>query len=257
MNNYKDVAVMAAKRAGEVHKKYFQRNLHIRTKGVSFNLVTAADTEAEKEAVSLIKGYFPQHNFLAEEAEYKKTDSEYTWIIDPLDGTSNFSYGLPIFCVSVALVKGNEPIVGVIYDPTRDELFYAEKDKGACLNRERIEVAPAAKLSESMLITGFYYNRGRDMEENLEKMRLFLKKRIIGIRRLGSAALDLCYVACGRAAGYWEFTLSPWDFAAGMLIVREAGGQVTGRYGEAIPLRKHFIVASNGKIHKAMLEVLK
>ncbi len=257
MDKFKEIAIMAARKAGEVHKKYFNRNIRVKTKGTSINLVTAADTEAEKEIVSLIRSYFPKHNFLAEEETYKKIDSEYTWVIDPLDGTSNFSYGLPIFCVSIALLKNNEPIIGVVYDPMRDELFSAQKNCGAYLNREKIAVACASKLKEALLITGFYYNRGKDMVANLERIRIFLSKRIIGIRRLGAAALDLCYVACGRAAGFWEFTLSPWDFAAGMLIVREAGGMVTGRYGEDITLKKSFIAASNGKIHNAMLEVLK
>ncbi len=254
---YTEVAILAAKEAGKVHKRYFKGSLQIKTKTTSFDLVTIADIEAEKAVVSLIKKYFPGHNFLAEENKYEKTDSEYTWIIDPLDGTSNFAYRLPIFCVSIAIAKNDEVIAGVVYDPTRDELFYAQKNRGAFLNGQKISVSPVDKLTESLLITGFYYDRGSDMLENLDKIKHFLLYPIVGLRRLGAAALDLSYIACGRASGYWEYKLSPWDFAAGKLIVEEAGGKVTGRHGEIIPLEKHFIAASNGKIHKAMLEILK
>ncbi|MFC1621312.1 inositol monophosphatase family protein [Candidatus Omnitrophota bacterium] len=256
--NYFNLAIKAAKKAGKIHKKYFGRKGGVKTKTSSFDLVTRADTEGEKAVVSLIKKYFPQHNFLAEEEKYAGTDSEYTWIIDPLDGTNNFACGLPIFCVSIALVKGNETILGVIYDVMRDELFYAEKGKGAFLNRKQIKVNAADSFEKALLITGFYYDRAESMIETLGNIKEFFFKRILGLRRFGAAALDLCNVACGRAAGFWEFELSPWDFAAGKLIVEEAGGKVTGRYGEAIDTRKKsYIVASNKKIHKDILGVLK
>lgn len=257
MKNYMDVAILAAKEAGKIHKKYFSTDLAIKTKKTSFDLVTVADIEAEKKIVSVIRDNFSNHNFLGEEAKYKKTDSEYTWIIDPLDGTNNFAYRLPIFSCSIALVKDNRPIAGVVYDPTRDELFSAEEGKGARLNNQELSVTAAKTLKQSLLITGFYYNRGEDMFENLEKIKRFFLEHIIGLRRLGSAALDLCYVACGRASGFWEFELNPWDFAAGILIVKEAGGKVTGRSGEEISMKKSFIVASNAKIHGKMLEILK
>lgn len=254
---YLEAAILAAKEAGNVHKKYFNQGVQIKTKTTSFDLVTVADIEAEKAVVSVLKEYFPGHNFLAEENKYENTGSEYTWIIDPLDGTSNFAYGLPIFCVSIALAKNNEAITAVVYDPIRDELFSAGRNCGAFLNGGKIGVSPVEKLTEALLITGFYYDRGNDMVENLEKIRQFLSYPIIGLRRLGAAALDLSYVACGRASGYWEYKLSPWDFAAGKLIVEEAGGKVTGRHGEKIPLEKHFVLASNGKIHNAMMEILR
>ncbi len=259
MNNkkYLKAAIQAAKAAGIVHKKYFKKGVQIKTKTSSFDLVTVADIEAEKAVVSVLKGFFPGHNFVAEENKYENTGSEYTWVIDPLDGTSNFAYGLPIFCVSIALAKNKEVIAAVVYDSNRNELFSAGKNCGAFLNGKKISVSPVNGLTASLLITGFYYDRGNDMVENLEKIRQFLSYPIIGLRRLGAAALDLCYVASGRASGYWEYKLSPWDFAAGMLIVEEAGGKVTGRHGEPVPLEKHFVVASNGKIHNAMLEVLK
>lgn len=256
--SYLAVAIKAARQAGKIHKRYFQSGFEVRTKSASFDLLTVADIEAEKAVTSLIKKHFPKHNFLAEENTYDKTDSQYTWVIDPLDGTSNFVSGLPIFCASVALVRKNEVIAAAVYDATRDELFCAQKHKGAFLNGKRIRVNNVDTFTKSLLITGFYYSRGKEMLETLEAIKMFLLKRIIGLRRLGAAALDLCYVASGRASGYWEFELSPWDFAAGKLIIEEAGGRVTGKRGEkVIPAKKSFIVASNAKIHRRMLEVIK
>lgn len=255
--DYLEIAVSAAKEAGKIHKKYFQQDIQAEEKEASFDLVTIADIESEKAIISLIRQYFPDHNFLAEEEKYSQTASEFTWIIDPLDGTNNFACKLPIFCVSIALMRKQELILGVIYDVTRDELFYARKGKGAFLNGKKIQVNSADTLQKSLLITGFYYDRGKEMIETLENIKKFFQNHIIGIRRLGAAALDLCYVACGRAAGFWEFELNPWDFAAGKLIVEEAGGRVTGRYGEDVNVtKKSFIVASNGKIHEMMLAVL-
>lgn len=255
--NYLNIAILAAKEAGKIHKKYFNTGFAVKTKSSSFDLVTVADIQAEKKVVSIIKKYFPEHNFLAEENKYQKTPSEYTWVIDPLDGTNNYSAGMPIFCASVALVKNDEPIAGAIYDVSRDELFYAQSGKGAYLNGKKITVSKTTGLKKSILITGFYYDRGKEMDENLEKIREFLIRRIIGIRRLGSASLDLAYVAAGRASGYWEFKLSPWDFAAGALLVTEAGGKVTDRYGKKLTMDQSFVVASNGKLHNKMLKILK
>lgn len=255
--NYLDIAIKAAKEAGKIHKKYFNSGLKIKTKSSSFDLLTIADTEAERAVVSLIKGYFPRHNFLAEEFRYQKKNSEYTWVIDPLDGTNNFASGMPIFCASVALMHKGRILAGAVYDVTRDELFYAQKGEGAFLNGKRIRVNSAHTLKQSLLITGFYYSRSEEMVRTLETIRRFFLKHILGLRRLGAAALDLCYVACGRAAGFWEFQLSPWDFAAGKLIIEEAGGRVSGTRGEKVPLTKeYFIVASNAKVHNKLLEVI-
>ena len=254
---YLDIAIDAAKKAGQVHRKYFGTAVPAQTKSGSFDLVTTADTEAEKVVISTIKEHFPDHNFLAEEGKYKKTDSEYTWIIDPLDGTNNFFCGIPIFCVSIGLAKKDEMIVGTVYDMMRNELFTAEKGKGAYLNGKGISVNPADTLEKSLFITGLYYDRGERMVETLEKIKELFFKRILGLRRFGSAALDLCYIACGRAAGFWEFELSPWDFAAGILLIEEAGGKVTGKSGEGIDItKKSYIVASNSKIHPQILSVL-
>ena len=256
-NNYLGVAIRAARVAGRIHKKYFNSSLKVRTKSSSFDLLTVADTEAEAAAVSLIKRDFARHNFLCEEYRYRKTDSEYTWIIDPLDGTNNFASGMPIFCASVALAHKGRILAGAVYDVTRDELFYAQRGKGAYLNGRRIRVNSAATLKQSLLITGFYYSRSAEMIQTLSIIRKFFLKHILGLRRLGAAALDLCYIACGRASGFWEFELSPWDFAAGKLIIEEAGGRVSGARGEKVPLtKKYFIVASNRKLHHKMLEVI-
>ncbi|MCM8784504.1 MAG: inositol monophosphatase [Candidatus Omnitrophica bacterium] len=243
--------------AGKVHRKYFQRNFTVKAKGKSYDLLTIADTEAEEVMVSFIRKHFPKHNFLCEENIYRKNNSEFTWVIDPLDGTNNFASGLPIFCASAALVYRNEILVSAVYDTTRDELFSAQKGEGAWLNKKRIYVNKAKELKEALLITGFYYSRGKEMVETLETIKRFHFAKIIGIRRLGAAALDLCYVASGRAAGFWEFELNPWDYMGGKLIVEEAGGRVTGKYGEDIPLKKkYFVVASNGLIHQTILAII-
>jgi len=256
MKEFIDTAVLAAKEGAKIHKKYFNTDFAIETKKESFDLVTVADIEAEKAVVSVIRNNFPGHNILAEEAKYAKTDSKYRWIIDPLDGTNNFSNKIPMFSVSIALAKNEEVLVGVIYDVMREELFSAQKGEGSFLNGQKISVNSVNEFKQAILITGFYYDRGTAMVENLERIKQFLQKKILGIRRFGSAALDLCYVACGRAGGFWEFELNAWDFAAGKLIVEEAGGKVTGRNGGAISLKKSFVVASNSKIHSQMLEVI-
>ncbi len=256
--NHIDIAIKAAKAAGRIHLDHFRKKVSPREKSSSYDLVTAADIEAEKRAVSIIREYYPAHNFLCEEEKYKKTGSEYTWVIDPLDGTNNFAHGLPVFCVSLALLKKREVIAGVIYDPTRYEVFVAEKGRGAFMNGVRIRVSGSASLKRSILVTGFYYDRGEDMIGNLEWIKEFFFKGVTGIRRFGAAALDLAYVASGRVAGFWEYNLSPWDFAAGKLLVEEAGGRFTDKRGGRVdPFRNSFIVASNGKIHDEMLEVLK
>ena len=251
-------AIQAARMVGVVHKKYFQTAMVVEAKTSHFDRVTIADRQAEQTAVDFIKSRYPGHNILAEEGQYPKQISDYTWIIDPLDGTNNFSCGLPIFCVSIALAQREKVICAVIYDALRDELFRAESGQGAFLNDKPIEVSKASLLSESLLITGFYYDRGEEMVKCLEKIKMFFFNNIIGIRRLGAAALDLAYVACGRASGYWEFLLSPWDFAAGKLIVEEAGGRVTNLNSEPVDVyRPSYVVASNGRIHQTMLSILK
>jgi len=254
---YLTTAVRAARKAAEVHKRYFNKESFVRTKSTHFDLVTRADIEAEQAIVKIIKEAFPRHNIIGEENEYEKTSSPYTWIIDPLDGTNNFAHGLPVFSVSIALALENELVAGVVFDPLRDELFNAQKGGGAYLNKDKISVSPNSALSQSLLITGFYYDRAAAMRRTLENIQSFFSRGIIGLRRFGSAALDLCYVACGRADGFWEFNLNPWDFCAGALMVQEAGGRISDNNDERLGIRPSYIVASNGLIHKQMLTVLR
>jgi myo-inositol-1(or 4)-monophosphatase len=256
IESYLNIAIKAARRAAAIHKHYASNRIIARPKSSHFNLVTQADLEAEKIIVDLIKKYNPDHNIVGEENKYPKTQSPHTWIIDPLDGTSNFVHCLPIFSVSIALALNNELILGVVLDPMRNELFKAVKGKGAFLNGKRINVSQQGDLKQSLLITGFSYDRSKAMERTLVNIRDFMILGITGIRRLGSAALDLCYLACGRAEGFWEARLNPWDFAAGTLILKEAGGMITDYHGKAIGLEPTSVVASNGLIQSQILEVL-
>jgi myo-inositol-1(or 4)-monophosphatase len=254
---YLDTAIKAAAEAAEIHKRYFNNNVNVRAKSSHFDLITRADLEAEQAIARIIKNEFPDHNIIGEENQYEQTSSPYSWIIDPLDGTNNFAHGLPIFSVSIALAKDNEAIIGLVLDPMRNELFKAVKGEGAFLHNKKINPSKNKTLKQSLLITGFYYDRSQAMKRTLDDIYHFFSEGIIGLRRLGSAALDLCYVACGRADGFWEFFLNPWDFAAGALILREAGGQITNFNGKDIGIDSTSIVASNGCIHDQMLEVLK
>ena len=251
------VAVEAARAAGQIQKKHFHRQVSVSSKTTPFDLVSNVDLECEQAIVRIIRATFPGHNILSEESTYSRTASPYTWIIDPLDGTTNFLFGLPFFCTSIALAAGDTLTTGVIYDVLLDELFSARKGAGAFLNGQKISVADISELDKAMLITGFYYDRGETMRENLQVIRRFFEVPVMGLRRLGSAALDLCYVAAGRATGFWEFTLSPWDYAAGLILVEEAGGTVTDHEDRRIRFReKSYVVASNGRIHRAMLDVI-
>jgi len=257
MDKFLSTAIAAAKSAAAVQLGYFNNNVGVMEKDSTFNLVTEADLKSEDTIVETIRAQFPDHNILAEEKQYGKTDSEYLWIIDPLDGTNNFSCGVPIFASSIALAHRGEIVCGVVYNPILNEMFYAEKGKGAFLNGKRIVVNGVDSFAKALMITGFYYDRGAAMEENCDAIKRFKGKKILGIRRFGAAALDLCFIACGRAAGYWEFKLSPWDFAAGRLIVQEAGGMITDDKNGVLPIdQKSFVVASNGKLHAQMLEII-
>lgn len=256
MKDLLGTAKKAALEGGKVHSSYFEQGMEIGEKSGSYDLVTNVDFEAEAKIVSVIRDVFPDHNILAEEERYAATESEYTWIIDPLDGTNNFASGIPIFCASVAVARKGKVLAGSIYDVTRDELFYAAENQGAFLNGKGIEVSAAESLSQAILATGFFYDRGSNMRDTLRNIERFFMANVRGVRRLGAAAIDLAYVAAGRFTGFWEFSLHPWDFAAGKLIVEEAGGKITGVHGEELPMESHFVVASNGRIHEVMLEIL-
>ncbi|MEK6972478.1 MAG: inositol monophosphatase family protein [archaeon] len=258
MPPYKQTAVKAAKEAAKILLKYFGNIKKIEYKTSKHDFVTVADKESEKKIIEIIKKRFPEHNFLGEESGTSNNsdkDSEFCWIIDPLDGTTNFSHAYPYFCISIALQKSKETILGVIYNPISKEMFVAEKGKGSFLNGKRINSSNKKKLIECLISTGFWYDRGKIMDFNMQNMRNVMK-RVQGVRRAGSAALDLAYIACGRLDGHWEFNLKPWDTAAGALIIQEAGGKVTKGDGKIWNPFDRFMIATNGKIHKDLLRII-
>ncbi|MFA4982371.1 MAG: inositol monophosphatase family protein [Candidatus Omnitrophota bacterium] len=252
-NLYKKVAIEAAITSGRFIKRSVGRTIRISYKGKD-NIVTDIDKKAESIIINKILSAFPDHAVLSEESRPIRSLSPYKWIVDPLDGTTNFAHSFPFFCVSIALEMSGNVVLGVVYDPVRDELFYAEHGKGACLNNKRILVSKTQKLREGFLATGFAYGREKK-DRNVANFRRFLMKAL-AIRRAGSAALDLCYVACGRFDGYWEYGLHPWDSAAGMIIVREAKGLVTRFGGEDYYPYDNDILASNAVIHRSMQAIL-
>jgi myo-inositol-1(or 4)-monophosphatase len=239
-----------AREAGALLMEYFDQNIKIEYKGEA-DLVTAADRKSEKLIRVRIRSLWPGHDILGEEEGLCDTGSEYRWYVDPLDGTTNFAHGFPVFCVSIALQHHNETIAGVCYDPTRDELFAAERGKGAYLNDRPIRVSRIASLAESLVGTGFPSHKRHKNPNIYFYHQITLRSQ--GVRRAGSAALDLCYVASGRLDGFWEFNLNPWDTAAGVLLVEEAGGRVTDFHGGPFELNSRETVASNGLIHDALL----
>jgi len=253
----KRTAIKAAREAGKIILSYYSKNVNAISKGSTYNLVTKADIASEKKIINTIKDKFPYHSILTEESGEEIHKSDYCWVIDPLDGTNNFYHKFPMFCVSIALYEKGKPLIGVVFDPLRKELFYAEKNEGAFINNRKIRVSNTTRLSKSLLALGFYYERGSLMRKSLDQMKRFFYEDVHGIRRTGSAALDICYTACGRFDGYWELYLNPWDYAAGSLIVMEAGGRITDTQGQKYNLMMKNIVASNGKIHKDMIRILK
>ncbi|WP_347157619.1 inositol monophosphatase family protein [Pontibacter chitinilyticus] len=219
------------------------------------DLVSYVDKQAEQKLVDGLKKLLPEAGFITEEGTETTKGERYNWIIDPLDGTTNFTHGMPVYCVSVALADGNEMVLGVVYDPNRDECFSAFKNGGAFLNDKAIRVTDTPALKNALIATGFPYYDFNLMQQYLQVMAGFMNKSH-GVRRLGSAALDLVYVACGRLEGFFEYNLNPWDVAAGVLIVQEAGGQLSKftEGGDYVFGRE--VVASNGKIHGEMLETI-
>jgi myo-inositol-1(or 4)-monophosphatase len=250
-------AIEAAKEAGKFLKYSVGRVKNVEMKkGEERNLVSEIDKGSEEKIIGIIKRHYPNHAILAEESGAKDSSSDYKWVIDPLDGTTNFLHGLPIFCVTIGIEYKGEIVAGVVYDPNLDELFTAEKGSGAFLNGKRLKVTATSKLIDSLLVTGFPYDIAQNPDNAIGHFVNFLLEGQ-GLRRLGSAALDLSYVAAGRFDGFWEVNLNPWDMAAGMLFVREAGGRVTDFAGEESTIYKKQVLASNGIIHDAMLNVLK
>ena len=250
-----EAAVCAGQEAGTLLLKYAGDGFHIEYKN-PINLVTDADRAAEQCIIDRIKAHFPTHRFLAEERGHiEKGQSPYLWIIDPLDGTTNFAHGYPAYCVSIGLEYEGRCVLGAVFDPSRNELFTAIEHRGAQLNGRPIHVSNTMTLDGSLLVTGFAYDIRETSRNNLDHFSNFALKAQ-GLRRTGSAALDLCYVAAGRFDGFWEVRLHPWDMAAGSVIAREAGGQLTDFSGKDLSIYGQELVASNGRIHDAMLAVL-
>jgi myo-inositol-1(or 4)-monophosphatase len=249
-------AIEAVVRAGRLHMAHFREAIRIDKKG-TIDLVTEVDLAVEQMFRALIRERFPDHRVLAEEYadEAGAAVPGPCWVFDPLDGTTNYAHGLPLFCASCALEIDGDAQVAAVFDPTRQELFTAERGFGAFVNGRRLRVSNAATLVDALLVTGFPYDVHQRVGELVGLFGAFLG-RARGVRRLGSAALDLCYVAAGRMDGFWEQSLSPWDIAGGALIVAEAGGRVTSMEGGPFASRGGHILATNGLIHEKMLEVI-
>jgi myo-inositol-1(or 4)-monophosphatase len=239
-----------AREAGALLMDFFHQQVKIEYKGDA-DLVTVADRKSEALILERIRKQFPTHDVMGEEGTRIESGSDYKWYVDPLDGTTNFAHGFPVFCVSLAVEYRGRRVAGVIYDPTRDEMFAAELGKGALLNGQPIHVSATSRLAECLVGTGFPSQK-RHKSPNIYFYHQ-LTLRTHGVRRAGSAALDLCNVACGRFDGFWEFNLNPWDTAAGVLIVEEAGGRVTNFSGGPFRLDSRETLASNGLVHDALI----
>lgn len=250
-------AVEIVTRAGEIQLNRRETGFRISEKAEN-DLVTEVDLECERMCRAVLAERFPEHDILAEELDdgvASGAPSRWRWVFDPLDGTTNYAHGLPVFCSSLGLEIDGRTEIGAIYDPTRRELFTAERGKGAHLNGAALAVSSASSLRNSLLVTGFPYDVQRHGNDLVTLFGSFLC-RAQAVRRLGSAALDLCYVAAGRFEGFWEQHLKPWDVCAGALIVEEAGGRITGTDGSPFKIAAPHLVASNGLIHDAMLTVI-
>ena len=255
LNEAYDFAVVTARAAGALLREYYERGVQTEYKG-AIDLITEADRASEKLIWDRIRTAYPDCDILSEESGSNRQASRYLWIADPLDGTTNFAHGYPIFAVTIALQIDDVIELGVTYDPLRNELFTAWRGQGARLNNRPIHVSSTPVLDRSLLTTGFPYDRRTNPHNNLRQHNAFMLKSH-GVLRGGSAAIDLACVACGRNDGYWEFRLNAWDVAAGTLMVNEAGGRVTNPAGEVVHGWSGDVVASNGLIHNEMLGVLR
>jgi myo-inositol-1(or 4)-monophosphatase len=248
---YLETAVEIARESGALLANYLERRVGFELKG-EFDLVTEADRASERLVVERLRSHFPSHGIVAEEGGGHESASEYTWYVDPLDGTTNFAHSFPMFNVTLGLQRAGEPVVGVVYDPIRQEMFTAERGAGAYLNNRRIKTSSVKKLADSLASTGFP-SRKRHHNVNIH-FYYQLAMASHGVRRTGSAAIDLAYVACGRLDFFWEFGLKPWDMAAGTLLVQEAGGRVSDMRGGAHSItRSEDLLADNGALHDEVL----
>ncbi len=252
MPTFVEEAEQIAREAGTLLAEFFERRVRVEMKG-EFDIVTEADRASEKLIVSRLRERFPTHAVVAEEGTgHDSVSAEYRWYVDPLDGTTNFAHGFPMFNATLALEHNGELIAGVIFDPLRNEMFSAERGAGAFLNGARIAVSSTPVLDSSLLATGF---PSRKRHRNVNVFFFYQMAMMThGVRRAGSAALDLAYVACGRLDGFWEFGLSPWDMAAGVLLIREAGGRTSDMYGNPVDLRGPTVLCDNGHIHDEILK---
>ncbi len=253
-----EVANRAAAAGGEIVARYFRDGIDLEEKSEQgWNLVSKADVESERAIVETIRAAFPGHAILGEEESTADLDAEHLWVVDPLDGTNNFAHGIPHFAVSIGYRFRGVPTVGVILNPITGDLYTATKGGGAFAGGARVHVSTATSLKQVFVGCGFYYDRGAMMQATLDAIADLFHEEIHGIRRFGTASLDLVHVGLGRFGAYFEYTLAPWDFAAGELFVTEAGGRITTGRGEPVPLAKTSVVASNGPLHEAVLAIAK
>jgi len=250
-----EIAQQAARIGGEIVARYFREGVEIRSKD-AHNLVTDADVESEKAIVDCIRATFPDHEVMGEEGHTADLSAEHLWIIDPLDGTTNFAHKIPHFAVSIAYYFQGKPGCGAIWNPIRDDWFLAARGQGATHNGEKVSAGPESELKDVLVGVGFYYDRGAMMEATLAAIHELFEQQIHGIRRFGTASLDLAQVGCGLFGAFFEYELSPWDFAAGQLFVEECGGTVTTCRGEALPIEKSSVLASNTHLHPAVLDIV-
>lgn len=244
------VAESAARAAGAVLTRYFQQEVAMRTKTEkAFNLVSDADVEAEHAIVSVIREAFPNHEILGEEAHRGDPSAERVWVIDPLDGTTNFAHGIPQFAASIAYFEGGSPVCSVVYNPVREEWYTARRGEGARFNGKPATVSENTRLDQALIGIGFYYDRGDQVDGTLAAVGELLRSSIHCVRRYGCASLDLVMTGLGQLDAYFEFALEPWDFAGGWLFVEEAGGRVTDCRGGGLGIRKSSVLASNGRLH--------
>lgn len=256
MDDLREVLLEATREAGKIILHHFDGVFKIDHKEGINNLVTEVDKLAEEKIIKVVRANFPAHSIISEEVGELIKDSDYQWIIDPIDGTVNFAHGIPICCVSIGLMYKDDMLMGAVYNPMMNELFFAEKGKGATLNNIPIKVSSKTNFKTAFLVTGFPYNWPDGAEYPIKVFeRLILEG--LPVRRLGSAAIDLCWVACGRFDGFWEYNLQAWDVAAGYLMVREAGGTITNFDGAACSVFEKQTLATNGHIHEAMLAVIR
>jgi myo-inositol-1(or 4)-monophosphatase len=255
MKSFLDAAMSAARLAGDILRNRTSL-VHIEFKDNSKrNMVSNIDLAAEKVIIDFIKERWPDHQILAEEGSGNQKSSSYKWIIDPLDGTTNYIHGFPFYSVSIGIEFEGKLLIGVVFEPVRNNIYYAERGKGAYMNGQPLRVSKVESLAEALLVTGFSYQLDKGDVSNFGLFNQF-SHAAQAVRRTGSAALDLCYLAAGYFDGYWEMYLAPWDTAAGSLIVEEAGGKITGFNGEPFSIYSKAILASNGSLHPSMLEVL-